>query len=433
MKLVTKGACWWLAILSYLGHAKSDIDLTYSLRLTSRAAFHLSSSPDLAMHRHTLDAEQKIKLGGWTAVLGARAYADSAFAMNDRYNAPVRSQESQEFTPRDVYLQYRGHGVQFRLGNQQVVWGESLGFFFADIVNPKDTREGGLGGDLEAQRIAIPMVNLIGFLGDSSLQLVYIPKPFLNLTPNPGSDFAPSLSGMFPGYTVSIQDERIRPMAWDQSEFGLRLSSLIGGWDLGVFYFYYFDRRPSYRPVFDGTEVTLRGVHDPMSSVGATATKDLGTWVARFELLYNRNRPVDAFALNNTVPTQSYYTGLSDEMVAVVGMDYTQWRDWHLSLQVSQDSYFRSIPGAFIPQHSLSLSAILGGSVLRNHEFNLIASYSPTDGGSLWQLSYMVPISSRLEASLGAYIFAGGPGSQLGAFQRANRFFIQLRGFFGGT
>jgi hypothetical protein len=45
-------------------------------------------------------------------------------------------------------LQYKRNKFQLRFGNQQLVWGEAFGFFFADIINPKDTREFGLGGDL---------------------------------------------------------------------------------------------------------------------------------------------------------------------------------------------------------------------------------------------------------------------------------------------
>jgi hypothetical protein len=412
---------------------KSSFDLSYSLRMSARTAFHLTSAADLASNRYTLEGEQHIKRGSFSSVIAARAYADSAFAMNPRYNAPVREIESQEFTPRDVYLQYKGHGLQLRLGNQQVVWGESYGFFFADIVNPKDTREGGLGGDLAAQRIAIPMVNLLWFLGNGSLQLIYIPKPFLNMTPAQGSDFAPALADLFPGATLTISDERIRPMALDQSEVGVRGSYLLAGWDMGLFFFNYFDRRPSYRPVFNGTDVTLRGVHDPIQSFGLTGTKDLDTWVARFELLYTRNRPVDAYVPNAVNPTQSFYTGLSDEFVGVLGLDYTQWREWHLSVQVAQDSYLRSIAGSFIPQHATNLSVVLGGTLFHNHEMNVIASYTPNDGSSLWQFSYMIPVSSRLEASFGAYLFEGGASSQYGAFSRANRAYLQLKGYFGGA
>jgi hypothetical protein len=406
------------------------IDLSYSASFSSRVGVHLAG--DLAINRHTLEVQQTAKwLSSWSANAGARIYADSAFAMNDRYNAPVRGIESQEFAPRDIYVQYKNRGIQFRIGNQQVVWGESFGFFFADIVNPKDTREGGLGGDLAAQRIMVPMVNFSWYQGNYALQLLYIPKPFLNLTPAQGSDFAVPLSQFFPGFNVSLSDERILPLALSSSEFGIRGTAILGGWDMGAFFLSYFDRRPSYRPSFTATDVLIRGVHDRIASLGLTATKDFDSWVSRLELIYTRSRPVDAFVLNPTAPTQSFSTSTSDEFVGVLGFDYTQWRDWRLTLQVSQDSFLRAVPGSLLPQHATNLSFVLGGTLFRNHELTVIQSYCVNDGSALSQLLYMMPLSSRLEATLGTYLFTGGSSSSFGTFRGASRVFLQLKGYFG--
>lgn len=422
-------------LITPVAHAARDpFDLAYSVRFTSRAAIHLNNPRDQAMHRHTVDAEQTIKGDNWSAVLGGRAYAESTFGVNNRYNAPVRGAESQEFVIRDLYLQYKGNGIQLRLGNQQVVWGESFGFFFSDIVNPKDTREYGLGGDLTAQRITVPMANLVYFAGNYSFQFLYIPKPYFNMTPAQGSDFAFPLDRYFPaGTNVTITDDRTKPLSLSNGEFGLRATAMLSGWDMALFYLHYFDRRPSYRPTFAGTDINVRGVHEPISSLGITGTKDLQTWVARFELLYTRNRAVDAYYPDLINPAMSFYSALSDEMVGVLGFDYTQWRNWRLTFQFSHDTYFKNIPGALVPKNTTSLGVILGGTVFHNHEVNLITSYAVSDGSSLLQLSYMVPVSNRLEATLGAYLFEGGSNGIFGNFKGASRAFLQLRGYFGGT
>lgn len=408
------------------------VDLSYNASFSSRVGMHVSGRVGLAINRHTLEAQQTAKWpSSWSFVAGGRVYADSAFAMNERYNAPVRGLESQEFAPRDLYFQYKNRGIQLRVGNQQVVWGESFGFFFADIVNPKDTREGGLGGDLAAQRIMVPMVNFSWYQGNYALQLLYLPKPFLNLSPSQGSDFALPLEQFFPGFNVSLSDERILPLALSNSELGIRGTAILGGWDMGAFFFSYFDRRPSYRPVFSASDVSIRGVHDRIASVGLTATKDFDSWVSRLELVYTRNRPVDSFVFNPLAPTQSFGTSLSDQFVGVLGFDYTQWRDWRLTLQVSQDSYFRAIAGSLLPQHSTNLSFVLGGTLFRNHELTVIQSYCVNDGSALSQLLYMMPLSSRLEATIGTYLFTGSPSSSFGTFRGANRVFFQLKGYFG--
>ncbi len=421
------------ALLFLLVASRSEsVDLSYNASFSSRVGVHVNGRVGLAINRHTLEAQQTAKwLNSWSLVGGARVYADSAFAMNDRYNAPVRGIESQEFAPRDLYLQYKNRGLQLRIGNQQVVWGESFGFFFADIVNPKDTREGGLGGDLAAQRIMVPMVNFSWFQGNYALQFLYLPKPFLNLTPAQGSDFAVPLGPFFPGFNVTLSDERILPLALSSSEVGIRGTAILNGWDMGAFFFTYFDRRPSYRPTFAGADVSVRGVHDRISSWGLTATKDFDAWVSRLELIYTANRPVDSFVFNAGAPTQSFGTSTSDEFVGVLGFDYTQWRDWRLTLQVSQDSYLRSVPGSLLPQNSTNLSFVLGGTLFRNHELTVIQSYCVNDGSALSQLLYMMPLSSRLEATIGTYLFTGSPSSSFGTFRGANRVFLQLKGYFG--
>src|SRR5262249_47749867 len=160
---------------------------------------------DLASHRHIFEAEEDLKFdSNWSAAMGVWAYVEGAFASNsDRYNAPVRAIESQDIRPQDIYVQYRGGPVRLRIGNQQVPWGETFGTYYADIVNPKYMRDGGLG-NLASQRIPIPMVNALYFLGDSSLQLLYIPVPFFNQEPSLGSDFAIPFQNFFPGAQLSL-------------------------------------------------------------------------------------------------------------------------------------------------------------------------------------------------------------------------------------
>ena len=95
----------------------------------------------------------------WSLLAGARGYAEAAYGANrGRYSDAVRERDSHELLMRDFYLEYKSGTALVRLGNQQVVWGEAFGFYFADIVNPKDLREYGLG-DLTDQRLQVPMLN----------------------------------------------------------------------------------------------------------------------------------------------------------------------------------------------------------------------------------------------------------------------------------
>ena len=85
--------------------------------------------------------------------LSARAEADGAFDLEDEhYPAAVRRDRRTDFVLREAYVDL-GHGDwEFRAGRQQIVWGEMVGFFFADVVSARDMRDF-LQPELEGMRI----------------------------------------------------------------------------------------------------------------------------------------------------------------------------------------------------------------------------------------------------------------------------------------
>ena len=177
-------------LILLFGRCAQALDYTWNLHYDLRYGYHLLAPEDLATDRHMLETEQKFTTGSWTLVGSLRAFVEAAYATNSsRYQGPVVQNDSQEIRLRDLYLQYKHGHFLIRLGNQQVVWGESFGFYYADIVNPKDLRELGIG-DLAANRLQVPMLNANFIYGDYSLQAIYIPKPFFDIIPSQGSDFA---------------------------------------------------------------------------------------------------------------------------------------------------------------------------------------------------------------------------------------------------
>src|SRR5947207_13505754 len=109
-----------------------------------------------------------------------------------------------------------------RIGKQQIVWGEAIGTFIADVVNPRDLRESVLpsfdfiripqwGSDLEYTH-----ENL-------HLELVWLPFLEFDKVPRPGAEFSlpfPSL----PGYQIQMAPERRPADKLDNGEIGVRAS-----------------------------------------------------------------------------------------------------------------------------------------------------------------------------------------------------------------
>lgn len=402
----------------------------YRAYYRGRVALHTQDPQDVAMNRHSLELASTIDWNSeWSTAAGVRGYADAAFGANDRYENQVENLESQELLIRDLYLQYKRRRLRIRAGYQQLVWGEAFGFFFADVINPKDTREFGLGGDLEAQRITAPMLASTFFLNKGTVQFVWIPAPMMNRSPSMGSDFAPPLGSLIPGATASIVPERYLSPDPSNWEFGARVTSLIQGWDFGLFFLTYQDRNPTYRLEVSGTSARFFETHPKTTTVGLTGTKDLNSWVLRFEALYTRGRPMNAFSLNPSNLDSSLTIERSDFWQGVIGMDYTGWKSWRLSLQLSQDYYTALVTGALPARERTQGSVSLSIPVYHEHTLDLLGSVLLNDGSSLWQLTYQVPLSERLDFALGTYLFAGDSTSGYGRFTGANRVFAQLKGY----
>ncbi len=417
----------WLSDASY--SAIPQLQLDTRMELNSRIAYHLESPRDLASHRHLLELDQKLKYGNWQAIAGVRAFAEVAYASNSRYDSTVAKGESSEVAPNDIYLQYKSPSVIARVGNQQVVWGEAFGFYFADVVNPKDTRDFGLG-DMNKQRIAIPMVNVKYMFSNAALQLLYIPKPYFDRVPGVGTDFGNQYQSVFPQGKVSLTDTRTLPLALSNGEFGLRGSTTVEGIDLGIFYFNYHSRSPNYHlSIINSSplEGNLNAFHPSLQTIGVTATAEQEPFLLRFEALATFDKQVDA-AIGG-----SYVNKRTNEYVAVLGADYTKITNWRLGAQLSDNYLSEAIAGGLIPRHRPLLTLHASGPIFREQNIEAIFSYVLNDGSSLGQLRYLVPLSSRIELLFGADVLLGGQRSQFGQFETASRGYVLLKGYLMGT
>jgi hypothetical protein len=416
------------------------VDLDFKGQFQSLFGLHAFAPSDVSALRQTVELEQDIHIGrDWTIVAGARAYGDAAYAVNPRYRGqPVEADESSDIMTRDLYVQYKRPHLLVRLGSQQVVWGEAFGFYYADVVNPKDLRQFGIG-DLTAQRIPVPMANVIFFLDKGSLQLVAIPKPFFNQNPSIGNDFALPFGAFVPGMNVSVTEPRSYPIALTNTEVGARASAMLGHLDMALFFFSYFNRAPEYQltvlpPTNGGTtpNALFTAEHSRILTLGLTGTYDWGPVVTRWETLYTDHAPVDFFNPTTANPL-NYGTFPSGLLTGVIGFDYTQIPSWRFGFQASHKVYTATTDGALTPQNQSLLTANINGPLFRDQTLDLLLSYVPQDGSSLLQASYLIPASSRFEVALGTNCLLGGANSEFGRFHGGSTIYVQLRGYFNST
>ncbi len=89
------------------------------------------------------------------------------------------------------YLDFSAGSWDFRIGAQQIVWGEVIGLFFADVVSARDMRDF-LLPSFEVMRIPQWAARAEYFAGDAHVEFVWIPVPTFDRIGKPGADFYPA-------------------------------------------------------------------------------------------------------------------------------------------------------------------------------------------------------------------------------------------------
>src|SRR3989338_4161296 len=103
-----------------------------------------------------------------------RAWYDAVFDATDNFPESVESDQEWALELRETYLDYSHGPFDARIGKQQVVWGDAVGLFFADIVNAKDLREYILP-DFDLIRIPQWAVDLEYTAGQAHAEFVWLP------------------------------------------------------------------------------------------------------------------------------------------------------------------------------------------------------------------------------------------------------------------
>jgi hypothetical protein len=145
---------------------------------------------------------------------------------------------------RENYLDYSTGNWDFRLGRQNVVWGEMVGLFFADVVSARDQREFILP-DFDQMRIPQWAARAEYFSDDFHAEILWIPSPATITSANLAVSFIPISLFRRASYAQYRQELRPERNA-NNMNYGLRLSTLKNGWDVSGFYYHSSDISPTF-------------------------------------------------------------------------------------------------------------------------------------------------------------------------------------------
>lgn len=349
--------------------------------------------------------------------LSARASLDGAYAWSDHYPAAVRDDQRAWARLHEAYVDFSRADWEFRVGKQNIVWGEVVGLFFADVVSAKDLRDFVLP-EFDRIRVAQWAARAEWFQGDSHMELVWLPAPEVDDIGEPGAEFFP-MPLRYDGFGFRVDDQRRPSRKLSNSGIGMRLSTLAAGWDWTGFVYRAPDTQAAFRrTIVPGptSVVAYEPRHELVTRIGGTVSKDFEGIVAKAEVVYTRGRE---FSLLPLAP--------GDGLVAlrtidwIVGADMTPADRWRVNLQFFQRAFIDHERDTGLDRYENGASVLLARELNPTlaAEFLAISSLNRSDRLVRAMLTWKYDANIRLRA--GVDVFAGNRLGLFGRFDDSDR------------
>jgi len=355
--------------------------------------------------------------------ISGRLYYDAVYDITSNYPRPVADDQRSDAMVRDTYLDISEGDWDLRAGKQQIVWGEAVAIFYADVVNGKDLREFVLP-DFETIRIPEWGTDLEYQKNNLHAEFVWIPVPEMDLVGRPGSEYAFVQPPTPPGVAVAWGPAEDPSRTLSNSELGGRFSYRAGGWDVGVFHLYTWDKAPVYTSTIQQDTLFLTETHPRITFEGATFSKEVEDVVLKGEFVYSGKK-----YFQSTDPAM--VDGINPKAYAdyLLGADYTFQNNVSATFQAGQrviQDYTSDLFQQKPSQTTFTLS--LKRSFLDNRvEPEFLILYDITTGDNMIRPRISYKFATDWKWTVGADFFDGPPDGLFGEFSNRNRVYEELR------
>jgi len=212
------------------------------------------------------------------------------------------------------------------LGKQYVFWGQTDWTNPTDLFTPWDYVN--ISNELEDYRIAPWAVRATGYLGDVSLDVVWVPW---------AQPHAMGLDAMATE-DIGVADPVMPPDDLAHSDVGARLSALFWGFDASVMAFHGMDKRPSMTMVMDlelDPFLQLEPHYGMMNAVGGDLSRAIGSQL----LLKVEAANTWTEDLDGDDPTVR-----NPELASVAGLTWVPHPNFNITVQGTSNHLWRHEP-----------------------------------------------------------------------------------------
>lgn len=353
------------------------------------------------------------------------AYADSAYGeyAKDAYR------HSADW--RELYAELPVQDWMVSLGWQQVVWGRADNLRVIDRVNPLDYREFVLP-DLSEYRKPSLMVKGERYLGDWSLQVIYIPFFEENDLAVQGSEFEYQLFDEQTTAFYQINESQLPARNFKNSEWGANLSKSFQGVDLSLVALYSWSDDAVYQQSYSWVQDQMSGAYltpqyHRQTLLGTSAALTLGSgFVARTELALSLDQTYSNASMDLTgeLPER-------DTLQFLLGLDYL-WRDWIFSAQLQDHHIDQWDETVLANKHEpLATFSATGQSLAGKLESRLVyARYVDEANDQLLQLKLTWKPTDSWALSAGGDAMTGQALGVFGQFAQKDRIWAEAKYYF---
>jgi len=405
------------------------VEWTLHGAVKNETAYFVSGEKRFDKIQNRLDLKPEAVLGGgWEFRGRGLAWYDAAMDVNATNNtdltAGIKQHYRSHIESKEAYLLYGGDDFDFRIGQQQIVWGKTDGIRMLDIINPLDLREFILDDFLDS-RIGLwsARLNYYADIGGAENEFEFIAIPDARPTEfaPAGSRWGFSLPAAAPG--ISVVNLAAGQPNWSlkNTELGMAWRANIAGWDVSLNYFYNWNDRPNLFRQMRGTTLTTQLKHLRMHTAGGSFSNAFGAFVVRGEVAVNFGEGINTTSL---IWGQSVVRRTT--LNAAIAVDYTK-SNWTLGVQlfgrqILNEPVVDTALGSTPNFASLRIATDYMNEKLKP-EILLLADLD--DGGLLARPKVSYEFSDNLIGTLGADIISGS-GGFFGQFASNDRLYSEV-------